>query len=203
MSSGGSRRWLRPRTLRSRRSPRLVAVSFDAVDAGFGLPLPSAPQRSVQLDHGGELIPCGRGELQLCAEELALDVKDLELGGESTVVAKRDHRERPAVRRHAALALRADVPHLAVRDQGVLDFAERLLDRLQVLEGRLLLSRLKALDGVLDPPRGKEGNSHGGYESSKTRAPPAKGRQPQPLPAPQSPERGFCEGISLRPTHSG
>src|SRR5438034_11130945 len=133
MSSGGSRRWLRPAgTLRSRRSPRLVAVSFDAVDAGFGLPLPSAPQRAVQLVHGGELIPCGRGELQLCAEELALDVKDLELGGESTVVAKRDHRERPAVRRHAALALRADVPHLAVRDQGVLDFAERLLDRLQV-----------------------------------------------------------------------
>src|SRR5207249_11918294 len=129
--------------------------------------LPSAPQRSVQLDHGGELIPCGRGELQLCAEELALDVKDLELGGESTVVAKRDHRERPAVRRHAALALRADVPHLAVIDQGVLDFAERLLDRLQVLEGRLLLSRLKALDGVLDPPCGKERNSHGGTDRPK------------------------------------
>src|SRR5256886_9585555 len=189
MSSGGSRRWLRPRTLRSRRSPRLVAVSFDAVDAGFGLPLPSAPQRSVQLDHGGELIPCGRGELQLCAEELALDVKDLELGGESTVVAKRDHRERPAVRRHSALALRADVPHLAVRDQGVLDFAERLLDRLQALEGRLLLSRLKALDGVLDPPCGKERNSHGGTARPQTRPPPEESGQRHALHAPPPPGR--------------
>src|SRR5438093_13560265 len=151
MSPGGSRQWSRPAdTLPSRRSPRRARVSFDAVDAGFGLPLPSAPQRSVQLDHGGELIPCGRGELQLCAEELALDVKDLELGGESTVVAKRDHRERPAVRRHAALALRADVPHLAVSDQGVLDFAERLLDRLQGMDGRFLLSRLNTFAGVLE-----------------------------------------------------
>src|SRR2546430_3448182 len=203
MSSGGSRRWLRPAgTLRSRRSPRLVAVSFDAVDAGFGLPLPSAPQRSVQLDHGGELIPCGRGELQLCAEELALDVKDLELGGESTVVAKRDHRERPAVRRHAALALRADVPHLAVRDQGVLDFAERLLDRLQVLEGRLLLSRLKALNGVLDPPCGKERNSHGGDRRTKPGAPRGEGGPRHALDAPHSPERDLLEGFRPFPTDS-
>src|SRR3989442_3494781 len=192
MSSGGSRRWLRPAgTLRSRRSPRLVAVSFDAVDAGWRLTLPSTPQRSVQLDHGGELIPCGRGELQLCAEELALDVKDLELGGEPTLVAKRDHRERPAVRRHAALALRADVPHLAVRDQGILDFAERLLDRLQVLEGRLLLSRLKALDRGLDPPRGKEGNSHGGADRPKPRPPREEGGQQNPPDPPHTRERGL------------
>src|SRR3989442_12908840 len=104
MSSGGSRRWLRPAgTLRSRRSPRLVAGSFDAVDAGFGLPLPFAPQRSVQLDHGGGLVPRGRGERPLCAEELTLGVKDLELCGEATVVAKRDDPEREAVRLHGAV----------------------------------------------------------------------------------------------------
>ena len=65
-------------------------------------------------------------------KKLALDVEDLELGGEPPLVAEGDQRERPAVRRHAALALDADLPHLAVEDEGVLDLAECLLDRLQI-----------------------------------------------------------------------
>ena len=47
-----------------------------------GLTLPSAPQSLVQLDHGSELIPRGRGKVQLRAEELALCVEDLKLRGE-------------------------------------------------------------------------------------------------------------------------
>jgi hypothetical protein len=86
-------------------------------------------------------------------KKLALDVEDLELGGEPPLVAESDQRERPAVPRHAALALDADLPHLAVEDEGVLDLAECLLDRLQIQCRRLLLARLEALDRVLDPPR--------------------------------------------------
>src|SRR6266540_2922152 len=138
-------------------SINLALVSFETVDAGCGLTLPSAPQRPVQLDHGSKLIPRGRGELQLRAEELALDVKNLELAGETTLVAKRDERERSAVRRHAALALRADLPNLA----------ERLLGRLQIPYGRLLLTRLEALDRVSGPPRREEGNAHGGTDRPK------------------------------------
>src|SRR5206468_9607993 len=148
-------------------SINLALVSFDTVDAGCGLTLPSAPQRPVQLDHGGELIPRGRGELQLRADELALDVKDLELGGEPPFVAQSDQRERSAVRRHAALALGANLPNLAVEDEGVLDLAERLLDRLQIPYGRLLLARLEALDRVLGPPRREEGHGHGGTDRPK------------------------------------
>src|SRR3989442_11873023 len=142
--------------------------SFDTVDAGWGVTLPSAPQRPVQLDHGSKLIRRGRGELQLRAEELALDVKNLELAGETTLVAKRDERERSAVRRHAALAIRADLPNLAVEDEGVLDLAERLLGRLQIPCGRLLLARLEALDRVSGPPRREERNGHGGTDRPKT-----------------------------------
>src|SRR5258706_16436432 len=139
MSPGGSRQWSRPAdTLPSRRSPRRARVSFNGVVAGCALILPSAPQRSVQLDHGGELIPCGRGELQLCAEELALDVKDLELGGEPTLEAKRDHQERPAVRRHAALPLRAAVSHPAVSDSGFLGVAVLRLASPQEMDGHTL-----------------------------------------------------------------
>lgn len=50
--------------------------------------MPSASQRIVQLDDGGELVPRGRGELQLRAEELALGVEHLELCGESPFVAR-------------------------------------------------------------------------------------------------------------------
>src|SRR5438128_9943976 len=102
MSPGGSRQWSRPAdTLPSRRSPRRARVSFNGVLAGCARILPSTPQRSVQLDHGGELIPCGRGERQLCAEELALDVKDLELGGEPPLVATPLQLERLVVRLEA------------------------------------------------------------------------------------------------------
>jgi pyruvate formate lyase activating enzyme len=46
--------------------------------------LPSASQRIVQLDDGGELVPRGRGELQLRAEELALGVEHLVSDGNTT-----------------------------------------------------------------------------------------------------------------------
>lgn len=72
----------------------------------------------MELDNGRELIPRGRGEVQLCAEELALGVEDVEVRGETPLVAESSQRERPARRRHAALALRADLPNLAVEDQG-------------------------------------------------------------------------------------
>src|SRR5438132_1261148 len=130
-------------------SINLALVSFDTVDAGCGLTLPSAPQRPVQLDHGGELIPRGRGEIQLRAEELALDVKNLELAGEPTLVAKRDQRERSAVRRPAALALRADLPNLAVEDEGVLDLAERLLGRLEISYAVCCLKKINRVDALM------------------------------------------------------
>src|SRR6266404_502979 len=104
-------------------------ASLGRTVAGWRLTLPSASQRLVQLDGGGELVPRGRGELQLRAEKLALGVEDIELGGEPPLVAESGQRERPAGRRHAALAFRADLPHFPVEDQGVLDLAERLLDR--------------------------------------------------------------------------
>src|SRR5262249_12695939 len=119
-----------------------------------GVTLPSSRQRLVHLDHGRELIPRGRRELQLRAEELALSVEDVELSGESSLVAESGQRERLAGRRrHAALALGADLPHLAAEDQRILDLPEGLLDRLQILRGRLLLARLSGLDAVLDAPR--------------------------------------------------
>src|SRR6266850_4543618 len=125
---------------------------------GVRLTLPSASQGLVQLDDGSELVPRGRGELQLRAEKLALGVEDVELCGEPTLVPESRERERAPGRRHATLTLRADLPHLAMEDEGVLDLAKRLLDRLQILGGRLLLARLEALDRVLDPSGGEKGN---------------------------------------------
>src|SRR5205807_3216421 len=142
-------------------------ASLGRTVAGWRLTLPSASQRLVQLDGGGELVPRGRGEVQLRAEELALGIEHLELRGQSTFVAESDQRERPPGRPHAALTPRAELPHLAMEDEGVLDFAERLLDRLQILCGRLLLACLEALDRVADPPRREEGNGHGGTDRPK------------------------------------
>src|SRR5882724_8169176 len=134
---------------------------------GVRLTLPSASQGLVQLDDGSELVPRGRGELQLRAEKLALGVEHLELCGEPPFVAESDQRERPPGRPHAALTLRADLPHFAMEDKGVLGLAERLLDRLCILRGRLLLACLEALDGVAGPPRREEGNGHRGTDRPK------------------------------------
>lgn len=123
--------------------------------AGWRLTLPSAAERFIQLDHGGELVPRGRGEVQL--RELALGIEHLKLGGESPVVAESGQRERPAGRCHAALTLRTDLPHFPVEDQSILDLAERLLDRLQILCGRLLLACLEALTVLLVRPAVKRG----------------------------------------------
>src|SRR5437879_602557 len=77
------------------------------------------------------------------------------------------HCRRPSGGRNAALTLRADLPHLAMEDEGVLDLAERLLDRLQILCGRLLLACLEALDRIAGPPRREEGNGHSGTDRPK------------------------------------
>src|SRR6266568_954045 len=70
------------------RHGKFGLASLGLTVAGGRLTLPSASKRLVQLDHGGELLPRGRGEVQLRAEELALGVEDVELGGEPTLVAE-------------------------------------------------------------------------------------------------------------------
>jgi hypothetical protein len=70
------------------RHGKFGLASLGLTVAGGRLTLPSASKRLVQLDHGGELVPRDRGEVQLRAEELALGVEDVELGGEPTLVAE-------------------------------------------------------------------------------------------------------------------
>jgi hypothetical protein len=65
---------------------------------------------------------------------LALGVENIQIGRDAVRVPKVGQRQRLPRRLYSALALQADFTRLAVKDQRVIDFPKRLLDRFAVLD---------------------------------------------------------------------
>src|SRR5207249_10665970 len=128
---------------RSRSESRSRAQTFRRRAASYSsLHLPATAERFVELHDRRELVSCGPREIDLGSEELPLRIEDVQVRADAVFVAKVRDVERALSGLHTRLLLSADVAGLGPEDQRVFDLAERLLDRLLVLNQRLLLSCL-------------------------------------------------------------
>src|SRR3989442_10077093 len=131
----------RVRRSRSRsRPPAPTVLHLTAFDSS--LHLPATTERFVALHTRREVVSGGPREIDLGRKELTLRIEDVQVGAEPTDVAKVGDVERALRGLHTRLLLRADVARLRAEDQRVVDLAERLLDRLLVLDQRLVLPGL-------------------------------------------------------------